>query len=493
MRRTIIIGAGPGGICAGKRLKDAGYDDFLILEQAAGLGGTWFHNSYPGCRCDVPSHLYSFSFAPKPDWSEPYASQDEIRAYLEECAEVFGLHPHLRLNTRVAAASYDEATATWTLTTADGEFLSADFVISAVGLFNLPAYPQIPGLDTFTGPVVHSARWDHRLDLDGKAIGVIGSAASAVQIVPEIARIAGSLTVYQRTANHVGPRQMQFSEEFLQACKADPAAAVKAERQRISDWIDAVCTMDKPDVMAMMAAACAENLSQVEDPEVRHKLTPDHPFGSKRGLVSSDWYPTFNRPNVTLMTEPIDHITASAIVTKDGQSHPTEVIILATGFQTTRFLSVIPVTGRAGVRLDDAWAGGAQAYLGITVAGFPNLFMLYGPNTNNGSIINNIECQVNYILRKMQEMERHRLQWIDIKPEAMAAYNAGLQADLAKVGVWQSGVRDYYRSESGLIVTQWPHSMMRYTTETERSDLPAYNAAALPDAPIKRSANLNPA
>ncbi len=485
MRRAIVIGAGPGGICAGKQLKDAGYTDFLILEQAAGVGGTWFHNSYPGCRCDVPSHLYSFSFAPKLDWSEPYARKDEIRDYLEECVQTFGLRDHLRLNTRVIAASFDDTTATWNITTANGEVLAADFVISAVGLFNLPAYPQIPGLDGFAGPVVHSARWDHQLELHGKAVGIIGSAASSVQIVPEIAGIVGSLDVYQRTPNYVGPRQMRFSEEFLEECKVDRAAAVKADRQRISGWIDAVCTMDNQDVMAMMAAACAENLAQVQDPELRAKMTPDYPFGSKRGLVSSDWYPTFNRPNVKLVTDPIDHITPAAIVTQDGKSRPTDVVILATGFQTTKFLSAIPVQGRNGVPLDAAWTAGAQAYLGITVSGFPNLFMLYGPNTNNGSIIHNIECQVAYIIRKLQEMERHQLQWIDIKPEAMAVYNTGLQTDLAKVGVWQQGVSDYYRSATGLIVTQWPHSMRRYQAETERSDLQAYSTAPVEAASIK--------
>lgn len=479
MRRIIIIGAGPGGICAGKQLKDNGYEDFIILEQAPRLGGTWWHNAYPGCRCDVPSHLYSFSFAPKLDWSEPYATRSEILAYLEECADRFGLFPHLKLNTPVESAHWDEDTACWTVQTANGETLTADILISAVGLFNEPAYPNITGLELFDGVTMHSARWNHDVDMTGKTVSVIGSAASAVQLVPEIAKIAGQLDIYQRTPNYVGPRDNVFSEEFLEHAKIDAHAAVAAERQRISGWLDMICTLDNPTIMAQTIDACANNLAQVDDPETRRRLTPDYPFGSKRGLVSSDWYPTFNRANVTLVTDSISQVTSNSIITADGWERTTDVIVLATGFETTKFLSAIPIRGRNAMLLDEAWADGAKAYLGITTPQFPNLFMLYGPNTNNGSIIFQLECQVDYILRKLKMMDRRKLQWIDIKDSALLDYNEMLQKDLAKVSVWQEGIRDYYRAESGLIVTQWPHTMARYRLETSREDDDAYEQASM--------------
>lgn len=479
MRRIIIIGAGPGGICAGKRLKDSGYDNFTILEQAPGIGGTWWHNSYPGCRCDVPSHLYSFSFAPKLDWSEPYAAQPEILEYLKDCVTRFGLDPHLRLNTRVESARWDDESACWMVRTGNGEQLSADILISAVGLFNLPAYPKIAGLEQFDGILMHSARWDHSQDLTGKTVAVIGSAASAVQLVPEVAKIAGRLDVYQRTPNYISPRETSFSEQYLTQASIDPEPAAAAERARASALLNAIVTLDVPEILEQFIAACANNLAQVEDETLRRKLTPDYPFGSKRGLVSSDWYPTFNRPNVQLVTEPILRITPDSIVARDGTERRIDAIVLATGFDTTKFLSAIPVNGRNGVALNDTWSAGAKAYLGITVSRFPNLFMLYGPNTNNGSIIHQIESQVDYILGKLKMMDAQLLQWIDIKPAAMDSYNAELQEDLASVSVWQHGVNDYYRSESGLIVTQWPHSMDRYQVQTSRLDGDAYETMAM--------------
>jgi cation diffusion facilitator CzcD-associated flavoprotein CzcO len=326
---------------------------------------------------------------------------------------------------------------------------------------------------------MHSARWDHDLDLSGKAIGVIGSAASAVQLVPEVAKIAGRLDVYQRTPNYVSPRETRFSEEYLAQAATDPQAAAAAERARASSLLNAVVTLDVPEVLEQFICACANNLAQVADAGLRRKLTPDYPFGSKRGLVSSDWYPTFNRSNVALVTEPILRITRDSIVTDDGMGRRVDAIILATGFNTPKFLSAIPVNGRHGIALNDAWAAGAQAYLGITVSRFPNLFMLYGPNTNNGSIIYQIESQVDYILGKLKMMDEQLLKWIDVKTAAMDRYNAELQEDLAKVSAWQHGVSDYYRSESGLIVTQWPHSMDRYAVQTSRIDGDAYETMAI--------------
>lgn len=470
---AIIIGAGPGGIAAGKRLKDIGIDSFVILEQAPGIGGTWWHNTYPGCRCDVPSHLYSFSFALKRDWTEPYASQPEIQRYLQECAEKFDLTRHIHLSHKVVSARWQEQHAKWEVKTSNGLAFQARVLISAVGMFNEPAFPPIPGLDTFEGAIMHSARWRPEVTLAGQRVSVIGSAASAVQLVPPIAEIAKHLDVYQRTPNYVSPRNNNFSEDERARLMTNPEAALQ-ERQRIWDWLEAATTLDNPDLMAEMERAALKNLDQVADPALRRQLTPAYPFGAKRGLISSDWYPTFNRPNVSLITSPVGEAGPRHLMTADGIVRETDVIVLATGFETTRFLSVIPVTGRNNQRLDKVWGQGAQAYLGITVNSFPNLFMIYGPNTNNGSIIAQIESQVDYIVRKLALMIRENLQWIEVRQRALAAYNRTLQAAISKMEIWQHGVNDYYRAKSGLIVTQWPFTMSRYKEETLRDDMDAF-------------------
>ena len=481
MKRIVIIGAGPGGICAGIKLKEAGHDAFTIVEQTDGVGGTWRRNTYPGCRCDVPSVLYSFSFAQKPDWEARYAPQPEILAYLEELADTHGLAPHLRLNTRVTGADWDDARNLWHVTLDDGQTLEAEVLISAVGLFNEPNIPALPGLERFSGPVMHSAQWRHDLPLEGRRIAVIGSAASAVQLVPEIAPIAGELTVFQRTPNHVRGREADYTPEE-QAAMADPAR-LQAERAQVYGWVDAMCKMKDTALLEQAEQDCAENAALVANAETRRRLAPDFAFGGKRPLVSSDWYPAFNRANVRLVDEAIAAIEPDAVVTADGVRHVADLLILATGFQTTRFLSAIPVTGRGGRALGDVWAEGARAYLGIAVSGFPNLFMLYGPNTNNGSILHNIECQVAYALRHIRRMEDERLAWIDVRPEALDSYNEKLQRDIAAIPAWNAGVQGYYRAQSGLNVTQWPHGMDEYRTLTTTPDDAAFESRAMTLAP----------
>jgi cation diffusion facilitator CzcD-associated flavoprotein CzcO len=462
----------------GIQLKQAGYDDFVILDQAPRVGGTWWHNSYPGCACDVPSYLYSFSFEQKNDWSRPYGSQPEIHAYLEHCAERYGLTPHLRLGTRVESACWDEREAVWRLVTDHGETYAFDVLVSATGLFNDPTFPDIDGLDDFAGSLFHSARWDHSRDLTGAFVAVIGSAASAVQFVPEIAKSAGRLDVYQRTPNWITPRAVPFTQDQMERFKADPAA-VQEERDKVWNLLNSTQTYSTPEAVRKSSEICLANIACVEDPDTRNRLTPDYPFGCKRVLVSSDWYPTFNRSNVTLITDPIAKITANGVVTSDGTERRADTIILATGFDTGRYLSAIEVTGGAGRRLAEAWSDGAQAYLGVTVSGFPNLFMLYGPNTNNGSIIFQIECQVAYTIRQIRRMDDEDLAWIDVKSEVMDGYNRQLQHDLDNVKIWNAGsCRNYYRAPSGRIVTQWPHGMDTYRDLTGGADHEAYNAAS---------------
>jgi cation diffusion facilitator CzcD-associated flavoprotein CzcO len=460
----------------GIRLKGAGFERFEILEKAGGVGGTWYHNRYPGCACDIPSHLYSFSFEVKRDWSRPYAPQPEILAYLQHCAEKYGLLPHCRFGDAVRGARWDDAAARWTIELASGRTVVADVVVSAIGMFNEVVIPDIPGLASFAGTCFHSSRWSRGHDLSGETVGVIGSAASAVQIVPEIVKQAGRVQLFQRSANWVAPKQDDpYTERQLERFRSDPAFAL-AVRQQIFDSFGGPGIFEglRPD----MEAACRASMAVVEDPALRARLLPDHPWGCKRPLLSNDYYPAFNRPNLELVTDPIDRITPSGIVTCDGRERRLDTLILATGFAATKFLSAIEVTGRGGLAIADAWSEGAEAYKGVTTAGFPNLFMLYGPNTNADSIITMIEYQADHVLRQIQRIAREGLAWIDVKPAAMAAYNAEIQRDLAAVAPWQAGCTDYYRAPSGRIVTQWPRSMPALERALSGLDEEAYETAA---------------
>ena len=473
-RRIGIIGAGPGGICMAIKLREAGIETFTVFERAPAVGGTWFHNTYPGCACDVPSALYSFSFELKRDWSRPYGTQPEIRAYFEHCVTKYGLAPHLRLNEGVRAIRWDDDRAVWHLTTERGEEHEFDVVVGAVGMFGNPAWPDIPGLDQFAGTVFHSARWDHDHDVAGERVAVIGSAASAVQFVPEIAPRVDELVLFQRTPNWVLPKaDTPYTSEQLERLRTDPDALLTARRE-VWDRVDGSITFSNPDAIVQAQQLALQSMSAVEDPDVRAKLTPTFPHGCKRPLVSNAWYPTFNRPNVELVTEVIARVDTDAVVTADGVRRPVDTIVLATGFETTRYLATIEVTGRNGRQIEEAWSNGAEAYLGITTAGFPNLFMLYGPNTNNGSILFMIECQVAYVMRQLARLDRDDLAWIDVRPDVMADYNRALQDDLDHVEVWAASCNNYYRGPSGTIVTQWPHTMSEYETRTGAADDDAY-------------------
>jgi cation diffusion facilitator CzcD-associated flavoprotein CzcO len=473
--RIAIIGAGPGGLCMAIRLKGAGFERFEILEKAGGVGGTWYHNRYPGCACDVPAHLYSFSFEIKRDWSRPYAPQPEILDYLEHCAEKYGLHPHCRFRDAVKRVRWEEAAAQWTLELASGLTTRADVVVSAIGMFNEIAIPDIRGLESFAGTCFHSARWDWEHDLCGETVGVIGSAASAVQFVPEIVKRAGHVHLFQRTANWVGPKEDDpYTDEQLERFRSDPEAG-PALRRKIFDSLGGPRTFAR--IRTEREAACLANMAQIEDPALRARLVPDHPWGCKRPLFSNHYYPAFNRPNLELVTDPIERVTTTGVVTRDGRERRLDTLILATGFAATRFLSAIDVVGRNGLTIAEAWSDGAVAYKGVTTAGFPNLFMLYGPNTNSDSIITLIEYEVDHVLRQIQRIARENLAWIDVKPEPVVAYNAEIQWEIAAIEPWAAGCSDYYRSPSGRIVTQWPRTMRALEDALSGLDEDAYEAA----------------
>jgi cation diffusion facilitator CzcD-associated flavoprotein CzcO len=480
--RVAILGAGAGGLCMAIGLRRAGLRSFTLFEKSDDVGGTWHDNSYPGAACDVPSHLYSFSFEPKPDWSRVFAPQAEIQAYFRHCAEKYGLLPHIRFGTEVQAASFDERAGVWRLRMAGGEEIEADVVVSGLGQLNRPRVPDIPGLASFEGTSFHSARWDHAHDLAGERVAVIGNAASAIQFVPQIATRASHVDVYQRTPNWTIPRHDRaYSEREKRLFASVPGL------ERLYRWF--IYAMLELRFLAfhegtwlgrrMERAARAWLESQVRDPALREALTPDYPVGCKRILISDDYYAALLRPNVELVTSPIERVTPRGVITRDGRERAADALILATGFETTSFLAPLEIEGLGGHKLQEAWRGGAEAYLGVATAGFPNLFMLYGPNTNLGhnSILFMIECQVNYIVRCLQELARRDAAWLDVRPEAQERFNRELQAALGKTA-WAAGCGSWYKTDAGKITNNWSGFTLDYWRRTRNTDWSALRLEA---------------
>ncbi len=457
------------------KLLAAGHRDFLILEKAAGLGGTWWYNRYPGAACDVPSHLYSFSFEVKRDWSNPYASAPEILAYLTACVDKYQLADHCRFDTLVHAARWDEAAALWHVDCAQGEHFEAEILIAAQGMFNEPSWPALPGYADFRGTSFHTARWSHAHDLSGQRVAIIGSAASAVQCIPEVAAQAAHLTVFQRTPNWVLPK----NDAPYRADKRDyfmhAPDAVEQNRARLFREFDGFQLLNDAERYQQAVEAGMANIALVDDPFTRRALTPKFSFGCKRVLLSSKYYQAFNRDNVSLITAGIAAITAHGVRSDDGVEHALDTLIFATGFKVDRYLSSLAVSGRDGLTLDEAWRDGAQAYLGICTAGFPNLFQLYGPNTNKGSILFMIECQATYIVRQLARMDAEQLAWMDVRAEVMADYNLAVQRDANAIAVWAEPCNNYFRHpQSGRVVTQYPRDMSQYREDTAKADVEAY-------------------
>ena len=461
-RRIVVIGAGPGGICTGHFLREAGYENFTIFERDGDVGGTWQRNRYPGLACDVWSHVYSFTFSLNPAWTRSYAAQPEILEYMRKTVTDEDLWPKIRLNTGIASAAWDDDDAQWVVTTDSGEKVEADVVISGQGMFGELKYPDIEGRDSFEGVAMHTGAWREDVDLTAKRVGVIGSAASGVQSIPEIAKLAGHLTVFQRSPNWVLPKEdVEHTEEQLHSFH-NVEGALQEYHDGIMSFVGPSTPFSNPDINGAAEWIAAVAIEQVEDPETRRKLTPDTPWGCMRPLFSNHYYPTFNRPNVSLETSSITKITPTGIVTADGAEHELDVIVFATGYVVDKFASRIPITGRDGLKLDDAWADGAQAHLGITTAGFPNLFMLYGPNTNQGSLIPMIEWESQYAVKTLQAMDEAGIDWVDVRRDVMDAYNVGLQEAIDGVEVWKGGCSHYYLAESGRVVTQYPFSMFNF-------------------------------
>ncbi len=493
--RVLVIGAGMSGLLAAIRLQEAGIP-YVVVEKNASVGGTWHENTYPGCRVDVANHFYCYSFEPNPDWSEHFARRAELQAYFERCADRYGVRPHVRFRTEVVAARFDEADASWrvTLRRADGgeETATFDAVISAVGQLNRPKLPKIPGRERFAGAAFHSAAWDHGVALDGRRVAVIGTGASALQLVPEVAKVAGSLRVFQRSPAWMFPnpsyhravsdgtrwclkhlpyygRWYRFllfwpgSDGLLPTLVIDPDwphpersinAANDGMREVFTQWID----------------------SQVgDDPTLRKKVVPRYPPFIKRMLQDDgSWLGALQQPHVELVTDPIREITTDAIVCEGGERHPVDVIVYATGFHANRFLWPMEIEGRDGAKLSEVWGEDPRAYLGITVPGFPNLFCLYGPGTNlahAGSIIFHSECQVRYVMGALRALLEGGHRTLECRPEVCEAYNARMDAEHARM-VWQLPVTgSWYRNRHGRVTTTSPFRLLDYWRWTHAPDL----------------------
>jgi cation diffusion facilitator CzcD-associated flavoprotein CzcO len=473
-----IIGAGFAGLAMGARLKRAGFERFTIYERADAVGGTWRENTYPGCACDVPSHLYSFSFAQNPDWTRAYSPQPEIQAYLEKCRDTLGLREHIRFGCEIAEMRFDTPTLGWRLLTSAGETFEADVVVNATGPLNRISIPAIRGLDGFEGTVFHSAQWRHDHDLTGKRVALIGTGASAIQIGPEIASVVESLEVFQRTPPWVIPRADRAYRPLERTLFRRLPGFQRMYRYGIY-WLQelgALLFLGSRTMSRLTEKAARAYLrAQIADPELRARVTPEYAIGCKRILLSNDWYRTLQRENVALVTDAIAEVRPNAIATRDGREHPVDTIILATGFAATDFLAPMKVFGRSGAELSDAWKNGAATHLGISVAGFPNFFLLVGPNTGLGhnSIIFMIEAQVRYVLQAVGAIARGEAAALDLREDVQTASYGDVQTRM-KATVWQSGCKSWYQSADGRNDTLWPGFTFDYWWRTRRFDVAAY-------------------
>ena len=470
-----IVGSGFAGLCMGIKLRQAGCEDFVILEKADELGGTWRDNTYPGCACDVPSYLYSFSFEQNPRWTRMFAPWDEILAYLKHCATKYGIADKIRYGAEVTEAAYDETTGRWTVTINGTETLDAQALVAGVGNLHQPKFPDLAGLDSFTGTAFHSSQWDHDHDLTGKRVAVIGTGASAIQFVPRVAEQAAQLDVYQRTAPWITPKPDRAIGPRERALHARFPAGQRAIRDVIFWGLEArgVGFAGTPKLMKGLELQARWHLRrQVTDPELRARLTPDYQIGCKRLLQSNDYYPAFARDNVDLVTTPISRVTATGVVTADGVERPADTIVLGTGFEISGNLTRMGILGRDGLDLGDAWKrNGIGAHLGIAVAGFPNLFLLVGPNTALGhsSMVFMIEAQVRYVMQALDLLRRRNAASVEVREEAQERFVQTVQFDLDDT-VWQSGCNSWYLDAQGRNSTIWPDFTVSYWRRTRRLD-----------------------
>jgi cation diffusion facilitator CzcD-associated flavoprotein CzcO len=470
-----VVGSGFSGIGMGITLLQAGIDDFVLFEKDDDLGGTWRDNTYPGCACDIPSYLYSYSFEPNPDWSRMFAPWDEILDYLRRCADKYGVTPHIRFGTEVTEAEFDERAGRWTLTTSAGQ-VSARVLVTGVGILHQPRLPDIPGLGSFAGTTFHSARWRHDHDLTGRRVAAIGTGASAIQYVPKVAEQAAQLDVYQRTAPWVTPRMDRAVGPRERRLHARFPAGQRAIRDAIYLILElrGVGFAVHPRMMKALELQARFHLRrQVKDPGLRARLTPDYQIGCKRVLLSDDYYPALTRPNVELVTDRITRVTPDGVRTADGVERRCDTIVLGTGFELAANLTRMRITGRDGLKLDEEWKrDGMSAHLGMTVAGFPNLFLLTGPNTALGhsSLLFMVESQLRYVLQAIDVLRRYGgASYLEVREDVQRRFTGGVRGKLGDA-VWQTGCGSWYLDDQGRNTAIWPHFTTGYWWRTRRLD-----------------------
>lgn len=475
--RIAIVGCGFSGLGMAIRLKQQGIHDFVVLERNADVGGTWYDNTYPNCGCDVPSHLYSFSFALNPEWTRTYSTQPEIRAYLRDCADRFRVRPHIRFGHEVTEAEWDANARRWLVSTSQGT-VTAQIVVGAMGPLSEPSIPSIPGLDSFAGTKFHSARWDHGHDLTGKRVASIGTGASAIQYVPAVAERAERLHVFQRTPPWIMPhtdRPVTRVERRLYRAMPPLQRLVRA-LVYVGREVLVLGFVKRPALMRVVEQLSKRHIRrQVRDPELRRKVTPRYTIGCKRILPTNQWYPALTRPNVELVTEGVNEVRPYSIVGGDGVERPVDTLIFGTGFKVTDMPAAHRLRGRDGLLLADAFKGSPKAHLGTTIAGFPNLFMLLGPNTGLGhtSMVYMIESQIRYVLDALRVLGEQGARTLEVRPEAQAAFTEWVDANM-KGTVWNTGCASWYLDETGRNSTLWPDWTWRYRQRTARLDPQQY-------------------
>ncbi|MGW3410186.1 flavin-containing monooxygenase [Streptomyces sp. NPDC000888] len=485
--RVAVVGSGFGGLGAAVRLRREGVTDFVVLERADSVGGTWRDNSYPGCACDVPSHLYSFSFAPHPDWPRTFSGQEHIRAYLEHVADVFRLRPHLRFNSEVKMMTWDAEKLRWGIETSSG-FLTADVVVSATGPLSDPKIPDIPGIDTFPGKVFHSARWDHDYDLRGKRVAMIGTGASAIQIVPAVQSEVAHLTLFQRTPPWVMPRvdrAISGAERWLHRQLPFTAQARRGLLWGIRE-LQVQAFTKRPNELGLVEKLAKRNIARaIKDPALRAKLTPDYRIGCKRILLSNTYYPALAQPHVDVVASGLSEIRGSTLVAADGSEAEVDAIVFGTGFHVTDMPIADRVVGADGRTLAESWKDGMKSLRGASAAGFPNWMTIIGPNTGlgNSSMILMIESQLNYMadfVRQLGVLGGRAA--LDARPGAVDAWNRGVQERMKRT-VWNTGGCDsWYLDANGVNTTVWPGTTTEFRRATLRIELAEYDVLRPPVA-----------
>jgi len=467
--RVAVIGAGFGGIAAGVYLRRADIETFTMYESSLGVGGTWWDNTYPGAEVDVGSHLYCFSFKPY-DWTRTHARQPELQKYLEETVDEFGLRPHLRLGVTVESARWHEGRAVWEIQLDDGTVDECHVLISSVGFLNVPRYPVWPGLDAFRGPKFHTARWEHQHDLTAKTVAVVGTGSSATQVVPAIQPAVGKLYVFQREPGWVLPKG---ERDLTDAERAAFSTQWRRRRERLRlryllerNLLGGAIWHPGTKQQRAREDMCRRYIArQFKDrPDLAAAVTPTYPYPGKRPIFASTFYPALKKVNVELVSNAVASVTPTGIVDAGGVERAVDVIVMATGFQPANYLARLSVVGRDGRTLQEHWAGEPRAYLGITVPGFPNFYMLYGPGTNGGEIVTMLEAQAKYAVRAIKKMRRQRVAVIEVRPSFEARWYRWLQSKMD--GTSWIVTNNYFKSETGRVVTQWPYGNWIYTMLT---------------------------